>query len=167
MFGGDYRSNLIWWWENPYPVYTGAWTRRLIKNSGGTQHHDMIFADADGDGQTEYVYWNQLPRPGGDKLFLAEIPSDPKTTQPWPAIQILSGRLYSEGLDTADVDVDGKLDIVSGGSWFKHTGGTSFVANLIDSTIQLRSRCGGAACARRKTRDRPMLRRHTRSAPLV
>jgi hypothetical protein len=48
----------------------------------------------------------------------------------------VSGRPYSEGLDTADVDGDGKLDLVGGGSWYKHSSGTTFIANVIDSTIR-------------------------------
>ena len=35
VMGGDYRSNEVWWWENPYPdlrAQYATWTRRLIKN---------------------------------------------------------------------------------------------------------------------------------------
>jgi len=33
-----------------------------------------------------------------------------------------------------DIDLDGVLDIVGGGRWFKHTGGTNFQAHVIDDS---------------------------------
>jgi hypothetical protein len=134
VMGGDYQSNDIWWWENPYPSYDPgtSWTRREIKNSGSTKHHDQIFGDFDGDGQAELVFWNQ----NAQKLFLADIPANPKTTQPWPYTQIYSWSSGSEheGLARADINGDGKVDIVGGGRWFEHNGGTSYTAHVIDSS---------------------------------
>jgi hypothetical protein len=34
-----------------------------------------------------------------------------------------------------DIDLDGKVDIVGGGRWFKHEGGTNYRANVIDSEM--------------------------------
>jgi len=132
VMGGDYLSNKVWWWENPYPNYNPAtpWTRREIKNSGSNMHHDQIFGDFDDDGQVELVFWNQYAK----KLFIADIPADPKNTQPWSYQEIFSwssGAL--EGLDQVDVDGDGKVDIVGGGRWFEHNGGTSYTPHIIDS----------------------------------
>src|SRR4029453_14718036 len=47
VFGGDYQSSEVWWWENPYPKYDPnvSWKRRTIKKDGKTQHHDQIFGD--------------------------------------------------------------------------------------------------------------------------
>jgi hypothetical protein len=132
VLGGDGQSNQIWWWENPYPIYEPdvPWTRRLIKNSGANVHHDMVFGDFDGDGQAEFVFWNQAAK----GLFLAEIPADPRNTQPWPFIPIYhwSGGKSHEGAAAADIDSDGVIDIVGGGRWFKHTGGGIFQVNVID-----------------------------------
>lgn len=132
VMGGDGGNNHIWWWENPYPNYSPNvnWTRRIIKNAGGDKHHDMIFGDFDGDGRAEFVFWNQ----GVSKLYFSEIPASPRTTQPWSHIQIYqwSGGKSHEGLAKADIDGDGKLDIVGGGRWFKHTGGNNFQVNVID-----------------------------------
>ena len=42
VFGGDWQSKQVWWWENPYPLTTAIWQRHIIKDSGSTQHHDQV-----------------------------------------------------------------------------------------------------------------------------
>jgi hypothetical protein len=36
------------------------------------------------------------------------------------------GSLYPEGADAADIDGDGRVDLLAGNAWFKHEGGTTF-----------------------------------------
>ena len=126
IFGGDSASNEVWWWENPYPNYADQWTRRTVKASGGTKHHDMAIGDVDDDGAAELVFWNQRAR-GKDEgaLMVAEIPTDPKNVAEWTFAPIFewSGGDEYEGMDIADVDGDGVLDIVGGGRWFKYDAG--------------------------------------------
>ena len=57
---GDVSGNNLYWWENPYPNFdpNTPWTRHIIKNTGDDGYHDMVFGDFDGDGQTEFVSWN-------------------------------------------------------------------------------------------------------------
>ena len=135
VLGGDYQSNNIWWWENPYPEYDPIkpWARHEIKNSGENQHHDQIFGDFDGDGQAELVSWNQFSK----KLLFFEIPADAKTrTTPWPdtAIYTWTG-VNPEGLAIEDIDGDGIQDIIGGGMWFKYNSDSSlFTANIIDAS---------------------------------
>ncbi len=133
VMGGDSGVNQIWWWENPYPNFNpnANWTRRLIKNSGDTKHHDQIFGDFDDDERDELVYWNQAAK----KLFLAEIPADPRSSGTWPATAIYTWSYQDEheGLAKADIDGDGLDDVVGGGRWFKYNGGTDFTANIIDN----------------------------------
>ncbi len=136
VFGGDYQSNQMWWWENPYPDYelNTPWTRRLIKNSGGQIHHDQVFGDFDGNGQVELAFWNQLSwAPGQKSLFLAQVPSDPAGSSLWPLTEIgsWSGSATPEGLVNADVDGDNIDDIIGGGSWFKFNG-TGYTEEVID-----------------------------------
>jgi hypothetical protein len=145
--GGDWKSNEIWWWENPYPDLDPAkpWKRHVIKNSGAPKHHDQAAADLDGCGKPEIVFWNQ----DAHGLFVAKMPPDPRTAGPWPITQVYSysadseppqrgqpaqfrGTNEHEGLAIIDIDNDGKLDIVGGGRWFRNLGGLRFQENLID-----------------------------------
>ena len=155
VFGGESRSNEVWWWENPYPDYQPEtpWKRHTIKKSGATKHHDQIIADFDGDGSGELVFWNQ----NSNTLFLADIPENPKELDEWDFKPIyiysndsqmeLPGEMPSwkgvnehEGLYSADIDLDGVTDIIGGGRWFKHLGNHHFQENIVDASYAF-SRC--------------------------
>ena len=121
IFGNDYQGNHLWWWENPYPHFDPnvPWKRHMIKNSGANQHHDQIFADLKGLGKPQLAFWNQ----GAKTIFLAEIPTDPRHTEPWPYTAIFSGSAgeggagaahYAEGIDAYDIDRDGRVDLLAG-----------------------------------------------------
>ena len=146
VFGGESQSNEVWWWENPYPKLDPEtpWVRRTIKKRGGTKHHDQAFIDYDGDGQAEFVFWNQ----GGQGLYVAEIPAKPHKVAEWdwqPAYTYATdaepaprstypgwkGTHEHEGLVGYDMNGDGVTDIVGGGRWFEYREGR-FIEHLID-----------------------------------
>jgi hypothetical protein len=157
--GGDWRSNEVWWWENPYPKFDAntPWVRHVIKRSGGKKHHDQMWGDVDGDGKAELVFWNQ----GDNALMLARPPKDPRTyAGEWPMSVIFSyttdgemaqratsppfkGINEHEGLWLEDIDGDGKKDIVAGGYWFKHLGGDKFAANAVDGSYHFSRAAAG------------------------
>lgn len=135
VFGGDYQSSEVWWWENPFPHFDPKvpWKRHTIKKGGASQHHDQVFGDFLGTGKPQLAFWNQ----GAKKIFLAEIPPHPREAESWPLIEIFSGEAgsgrnaefkYPEGMAACDIDGDGKVDLLAGNLWFKHRGGTHFDA---------------------------------------
>jgi hypothetical protein len=133
VFGGDWQSSEVWWWENPYPHFDPSipWKRHLIKKGGAMQHHDQVFGDFLGTGKPQLAFWNQ----GAKKIFLATIPADPRNAETWDTTEIFSGEAgeagkigfkYPEGMAAFDIDGDGKTDLLAGNLWFKHRGGTKF-----------------------------------------
>ncbi len=156
--GGDWKTNEVWWWENPSPNFDPKtpWNRHIVKNTGAPKHHDQMAGDFDGDGKDELVFWNQ----DAHGLFLAKVPDNPRHPGAWPITQIYTysadseqvqrgqpesfkGVNEHEGLAKADIDGDGKLDIVGGGRWFKHLGGTRFQENVIDGSYQFSRAAAG------------------------
>jgi len=127
--GSNNQTNQIWWWENPYPDYSGDWTRRSIKDDGANKHHDMMFGNFDEDEAIEFVVWNQ----GDRRLTITDIPADPRATQPWRGTRVVwtAPSAAYEGLAQADINGDGRLDILGGGRWFEYTG-SGFTAHLIE-----------------------------------
>lgn len=152
IFGGDYSSNEVWWWENPYPNYEKgkSWKRYNIKKSGANKHHDIIAGDFNGDGNQEVVFWNQ----GANTLFVSEIPANPKKTKEWDKTTVYvystdsemnpeggisaypawRGRNEHEGLAKADIDGDGLIDIIGGGRWFKYIEDGKYRENIVDAS---------------------------------
>lgn len=129
VFGGDYQSDEVWWWENPAPQFDRktSWKRHFIKRGGQNQHHDQVFGDFLGTGRPQLAFWNQR----ASTLFLAEIPPGPRTADAWPLTPIAAGVKpagvpYIEGASAFDIDADGRTDLLACDSWFKHTGGKEF-----------------------------------------
>ncbi|MDB5289823.1 MAG: repeat protein [Phycisphaerales bacterium] len=130
LFGADWQGGEVWWWKNPGPPYDPAkpWKRYTVKKGGATQHHDQIIADFKGTGKPQLVYWNQ----GAHKLFIADIPPNPTEVSEWPATEVFDGNAgenpgkYAEGVAAADIDGDGKVDLLAGNYWFKYLGDNKF-----------------------------------------
>jgi FG-GAP-like repeat len=129
VFGEDYTGSKLYWWENPSPRFAAhvLWTRREIKDAGGKMHHDQIFGDFLGDGSNQLAFWVQR----SEVLLLSRTPHNPRKRALWPTMPI-AGVGPAEGLAKADVDCDGKIDLIGGGYWFKHQGGSEFKPMLID-----------------------------------
>jgi sugar phosphate isomerase/epimerase len=153
--GGDYRTNQLWWWENPYPDLdrVKSWNRHLIRNTGGNKFHDQIVGDFDGDCKPDLVFWAQ----GDQTLYFARIPPNPKVTSDWKFVPVYTyftdgqmeqhgtyppfkGTNEHEGLAKTDIDGDGIQDIIGGGMWFKYLGNDKFSFNSIDDAYSF-SRC--------------------------
>lgn len=136
--GGDWRTlKKVWWWENPWPDFQteNNWNRHFVKNSdeGGKAHHDQIFGDFDRDNRKELVFWNT----NVCKLFIAEIPKNPRETPVWDIHLInqfdIPEKGKYEGLAKADIDLDGKEDIIGGGRWYNHEKGNQYSTHVIDA----------------------------------
>ena len=116
LAGPDRANNLLTWWRNAGEPAT-PWTRRVICEMPGRQSHDQIAADLDGDGRLEVYFWNQ----GAETLFVARVPDDP-AVEPWPDVQPVAEGVREEGLAIADVDGDGRAELIAGQSWYRCTG---------------------------------------------
>jgi len=130
VFGADYQGDEVWWWENPGGHYdpNTPWKRHVIKKGGKHQHHDQVFADFKGLGKPQLAFWNQ----GAKKLFIAEIPANPREASQWEVKEVFSGSAgegpgkYAEGIAAIDIDGDGKPDLLAGNYWFKYLGNDQF-----------------------------------------
>jgi hypothetical protein len=136
----------IWWWENPYPSLNAnrQWKRNYLKRSGTLGHRDLGFGDFDNDGIPEVAFWSE------NALWIAKRPENPARTDDWPLTKIYSypdlsqmeqktmgselenkGINHHEGIAVADIDHDGTVNLLAGGSWFIYKD-MQYIANPID-----------------------------------
>src|SRR5690606_25870887 len=120
VVGGDARSDELTLWRNPGNT-GGPWQRYVIVKTGHTQFHDVAVGDVTGDGTLSLVFWNNRSQ----SLHRIPVPAD-VTACPWPSMEtIAAGKavngLPEEGLVIADLDGDGKQEIVAGTHWYKYT----------------------------------------------
>jgi hypothetical protein len=145
--GGDWRSDEIYWWENP-GAGGGSWTKRTIAQTGSGQFHDTVIGDVTGDGTMSLVFDNQQA-PGGTAVYRVPLPAngvardraardrvarDPRMS-PWPDLEVIatgktepnpyrdSGVQPEEGLAIGDLDGDGQNELVCGTHWYKYLDG--------------------------------------------
>lgn len=110
--GGDSQTKHVSWWECPEDI-DAPWRRRLIYELPDTQCHDQFIVDADGDGVPELYFWNQRAK----TLFGVKVPEDPRVS-PWPGVFPIFNGVHEEDFAFADVDGDGKPELIAGQSWF-------------------------------------------------
>lgn len=108
----------IVWFENPRPRGSPArtpWPAHLVEKRRG---HDIEAADLDDDGRLDLVMRDQsaFGPQGGHTLFLFRqlTPTD------WARRELECPA--GEGLKVADLNADGKPDLVVGGRWYENPG---------------------------------------------
>jgi len=104
------QRQTVWYGNTP----TG-WVEHVVSTTSFC--HDLAFADFDGDGHEDAVCADQ---------FLYQIawlhgPANP--TDPWPSTVIDAGP-RPMGTAVADIDRDGRPDVVAGMAWYRLSGGT-------------------------------------------
>jgi len=115
--GNDWGGDELYWFENPGSP-DRQWPKRLIE-SGLYKFHNQAVGDVDGDGGDEIVVLSQQSR----MIVYYDIPEDPSVS-PWPrhCRHTVCEDLEVEGVAVADLDGDGKMEIVAGPYWFKRRG---------------------------------------------
>ena len=109
--GQDSTAEKVVWFEN-------SGTNWLAHDMTTDIHcHDLVFADIDSDGQLDGACNDQH----ADKIVWLREPSDPTTL--WETRVI--DNVGAMGAKWADIDGDGRPDLVAGRSWYKNPGDLS------------------------------------------
>jgi hypothetical protein len=107
------NRNELFWFENPGPSSTGAWTKHHI-TWDITWPEVLVFVDIDGDGRDEMVCSDVCP---GKGIRIYDIPRDPENASSWSWTTVDKSPLH--GLGIGDLNEDRRLDIASDFIWFE------------------------------------------------
>lgn len=101
----------VYWFEQPEDP-RNRWTAHLVTDAY-EKYHDIAVGDVDGDGASEVVILSQA----SETICYYDIPEDPRAG-PWPTDHrhLVDGERRAEGVQLADIDSDGRVEIVAGTS---------------------------------------------------
>ena len=103
----------ILWFDSEQDL-SRPWSAHVIDPTCNGSAHDMLFFDVDGDGVRELVANAAYCAVPG--VFIYKAGAD--ATAPWDKYTVSTG-IFSEGLGAADLDGNGRFEIVHGPDWFK------------------------------------------------
>lgn len=122
---GDGRADLfvgqgiggrdLYWFEQP-PDPRDPWREHRI-GSPFEKYHDLAFGDVDGDDEPELVGASQ----GSEVVFYYDLPGE-SVREPWPDAcrHVVASGTSAEGLAVADLDGDGRNELLAGTDLYRH-----------------------------------------------
>ena len=128
------------WWENP-GTGAGSWARRGLGTTSGIEGDRVAVADINGDGRSDVVVTGTNLGASGNSAFWYESPTNPRTSTNWTRRTIASNQGSLNSMDVADMNGDGRPDVVTGehrGSlkvtvWQNVNYGASWTAHTVDT----------------------------------
>lgn len=116
-FGGN--QSKIYWFESPSDPINGDWTPHMFDPADLSFLHDVIVADVDNDGVADEIVIVTENRAIFDGVKWYDIPTG-NFELSWPATIVFDqGQDNDSGLAVADIDGDGRNDIVYNRYWFR------------------------------------------------
>lgn len=129
------------WWENPGDG-SGNWIRHDLGNTGSIEGDRVALGDINGDGRLDVIVTQTNLDAGGNSLFWYAQPANP-TANNWTRTTVASDLGSLNSMDVADVNGDGRPDIVTGehrGSLrvtvWKNNGNGTFTGNIVATGIE-------------------------------
>ena len=130
-FWDKLSSNLVW--LKAIDPAAGKWEEHPIGEGAGNWPHGVLVAPLlPNDGLALVTGYHSAGR--GTRPEIWQIPSDP-ASGPWPK-RMLADIAYGEEFVAADIDGDGRLDIVAGATWLENLGDGRFKPHVIAEGFQ-------------------------------
>ena len=133
------NGTTVAWWQNP-GTGAGNWLRHDVGVTSGIQGDRIAAADINHDGRMDIVVTEANLSASGNSLFWFAQPAI-LTSSAWVRATIATNQGSLNSMDVADINVDGRVDIVTGeyrgnlnvSVWENVNSGASFTQHIVSS----------------------------------